>query len=362
MKKPLLLSALAIFSFLAKAQYQFTNKIDIETTNVKSQGRTGTCWSFSTTSFIEAEAMRLGHSNVDFAEMFNVYHVYIDKANNYISRQGKANFSEGSLAHDVLRTISKQGLVPQESFTGLMANESMYNHAEMVSALKGYLDGVLAAGKPSPKWRDGFIGILNAYMGAPKTEFNVDGRKHTPKSYANAMGIKADNYISITSFTHEPFYSSFILNIPDNYSNQSFSNLPLSELMKVVDHALENGYSIEWDGDVSEKGFGRKEGIAVLPADMSSKYFDGPVKEIEVTQELRQANFENQSTTDDHLMHLIGKAVDQEGNNYYIIKNSWGDYSPYGGLLYMSEAYFKMKTVSITLHKEAIPKGTGLKL
>ncbi len=343
-----------------KAQYTFTDKINIENTSVKSQGVTGTCWSFSTTSFIEAEAIRLGHKNVDFAEMFNVYNIYLDKANNYISRQGKANFSEGSLAHDVLRTISTHGLVPQSTFTGLEEGETVYNHAEMVSALTGYLDGIIKAGKPSDKWREGFKGILEAYMGEPKQTFQVDGKSYTPKSYAAAMGINPENYVSITSFTHAPFYKPFMLNIPDNYSNQSFSNLPLSELMKVVNNALEKGYSIEWDGDVSEKSFGKKEGIAVLPKDVKADYFKSPVEEIKVTQELRQASFENYSTTDDHLMHLVGMAKDQKGNTYYIIKNSWGDYNEYGGYLYMSEAYFMMKTVSVTVHKEAVPKGIKL--
>lgn len=339
-----------------QAQYTFTDQINIENTAVKNQGATGTCWSFSTTSFIEAEAIRMGHKNVDFAEMFNVYNIYIDKANNYVSRQGKANFSEGSLAHDVLRIIKQFGILPQSAYSALPADETVYNHQEMVKALTGFLDGVIASGKPSTHWRDAFKGILNAYMGAPNLDFKVDGKSYTPKSYAKAMGIDASNYVSISSFTHVPFGETFILNIPDNYSNQSFHNVPLNTLMDIVNNALTKGYTIEWDGDVSEKSFGRKEGIAVLPADPKSNYLASPEKELEVTQALRQAAFENYTTTDDHLMHLVGKAVDQNGTTYYIIKNSWGDSSPYEGYLYMSEAYFKMKTVSITLHKEALPK------
>ena len=355
--KRVFLSAALVFGALAtQAQYNFTDKINIEATEVKSQGATGTCWSFSTTSFVEAEAIRMGHKNVDFAEMFNVYNTYIDKANNYVSRQGKANFSEGSLAHDVLRIIEKEGIVPQSTYTALLGDEKMYNHQEMVAGLTGYLDGVIAKGKPSIHWREAFKGILNAYMGAPQTNFKVDGKSYNPKSYAKAMGIDANNYVSITSFTHAPFNSSFILNIPDNYSNQSFKNVPLSELVQLVNTALDKGYSLAWDGDVSEKGFGRKEGIAVLPSDMSSDFLNNPASEMEVTQELRQAAFENYTTTDDHLMHLVGKAVDQNGTTYYIIKNSWGKYSQYEGYLYMSEAYFKMKTVSVTLHKDALKK------
>lgn len=360
MKKVFFAAALLFSVAATKAQYNFTDKINIDATAIKNQGSTGTCWSFSTTSFLEAEAIRLGHKDVDFSEMYTVYNTYIDKANNYVSRQGKANFSEGSLAHDVLRMTHIDGLVPETVYSALRQDETRYNHSEMVKALKGFLDGVIASGKPSKKWRDAFKGILNAYMGQPETNFEVNGKAYTPKKYAADMGIEADNYVSLSSFTHVPFYEKFILNIPDNYSNQSFYNLPLQEMVDVVDKALEKGYSIEWDGDVSEKGFGRKEGVAVLPSDLSSDFLNNPASEIEVTQALRQAAFENYTTTDDHLMHLVGKAEDQNGNVYYIIKNSWGNYSPYGGYLYMSEAYFKMKTVSITVHKDIAPKKAAL--
>lgn len=356
MKKIILIAAVFFCAASTYAQYTFTDNINIEATGVKSQGSTGTCWSFSTTSFIEAEAIRLGHKDVDFSEMFNVYNTYIDKANNYVSRQGKANFSEGSLAHDVLRMIDMHGILPQTAYSALLENESRYNHSEMATALKSFLDGVVSNGKPSTHWREAFKGILEAYMGAPVLDFKANGTAYNPKSYAKAMGIDASNYVSVSSFTHAPFYKSFILNIPDNYSNQSFYNVPLQEMVDVVNTALDKGYTIEWDGDVSEKGFGRKEGIAVLPADLKSNFLSEPSKEIEVTQALRQEAFEDFTTTDDHLMHLVGKAKDQKGNVYYIIKNSWGNSSPYEGYLYMSEAYFKMKTVSITLHKDVAPK------
>ena len=352
MKKILLNTLVLLSAVTASAQYTFTDKINVEATEIKNQGRTGTCWSFSTTSFIESEAIRLGHKNVDFAEMFNVYNIYVDKANNYVSRQGKANFSEGSLAHDVLRIIDQKGLIPQSELTGLKNNAPGYNHAEMVSALTGFLNGVIAAKTPSIYWRDAFKSILNVYIGTPPVEFKVDGKTYTPASYAKAMDIDAKNYVSISSFTHVPFGEKFILNIPDNYSNQSFYNVPLNQLQSTVDKALAKGYTLAWDGDVSEKGFGRKEGIAVLPLDTKSEFLKAPEKEITVTQENRQAAFENYTTTDDHLMHIVGKAVDQNGNNYYIIKNSWGDSTPYDGYLYMSEAYFLMKTVSVTVHKD----------
>jgi len=356
MKRLLINAVLLGSAFAAQAQYTFTDKINVEVTDIKNQGATGTCWSFSTTSFIEAEAIRLGHKNVDFSEMFNVYNIYVDKANNYVSRQGKANFSEGSLAHDVLRIIVKDGLVPQNAYTALQGADTMYNHAEMANALKGYLDGVIATGKPSVYWRTAFQGILNAYMGTPPQKFTEQGKSYTPQSYAKAMGIDASNYVSISSFSHVAFNAPFILNIPDNYSNQSFYNVPLNQMMDVVNTALDKGFSLEWDGDVSEKSFGRKEGIALLPELGQKDIFDKPIKEVVVTQAIRQQAFENYQTTDDHLMHIVGKAVDQVGTTYYIIKNSWGNSNPYGGYLYMSEAYFMMKTVSVTVHKDALPK------
>lgn len=357
MKKLILIAAAALSGYCTQAQYTFTDVINIDRTEIKNQARTGTCWSFSTTSFLESEAIRLGHEGVDFSEMHNVLRVYQDKAENYVSRQGKANFSQGSLAHDVLRTVASHGIVPESEFSGLANGESSYNHTELEKALKGFLDGVIAGRKPSKHWRAAFNAILETYMGgsAPK-EFVYQGKKYTPKSFALAMGIDPKNYVSFTSYTHAPFNTSFILNIPDNYSNQSFYNVPLANFMDIVNRALKNGFTIEWDGDVSEKGFGRKEGIAILPEAGEENIFDSPVKEVMVTQTNRQSTFEDYSTTDDHLMHVVGTAKDQNGTLYYIIKNSWGVQGAHDGYLYMSEAYFKMKTVSVTVHKDALTK------
>lgn len=346
-----------ILSTPLMAQYEFTEEINIENTTVKSQGRTGTCWSFSTTSFLEAEALRMGKGFVDFSEMYNVYHIYQDKADNYVSRQGKANFSQGSLAHDVFRTVEQHGIIPQSEFPALLNQDTMYNHSEMEAGLTGFLDGVIQNRKPTPYWRTAVLNILQAYMGTPNEQFQYKGKQYNPISFAKEMGIQATNYISLTSYTHQPFHSSFILNIPDNYSNQQFYNIPLSDFMQVVDHALEKGYTLAWDGDVSEKGFLRKEGIAVLPKDLKGEFKEQPSEEIEASQEIRQALFENYSTTDDHLMHIVGKATDQNGTAYYIIKNSWGKSSNFDGYLYMSETYFKLKTVSVTVHKKAVPRG-----
>lgn len=358
MKLNLYLSAIALsICFVAQAQYQFTDEVDIERSEIKNQQRTGTCWSFATTSFIESELLRMGKGKIDLSEMYNVRMIYTDKAKNYVLRQGKANFSQGSLAHDVLRTISAHGLIPESAFTGLAEGDEVYDHSELEAGLKGFLDGVISTKRPSSHWMPAVKSILDNYLGTCNTEFSYEGKSYNPKSFAKMLGFSSDNYVNLTSFTHHPFNSSFILEIPDNYSNGSFYNLPLAEFTGAVDKALKEGYSVAWDGDVSESGFSAREGIAVLPSESNREdLFTKPGDEIAVTQALRQENFETYSTTDDHLMHVVGIAKNQDGTKYYIIKNSWGEVGPYNGFIYMSEAYFKMKTVSVTLHKDALPK------
>lgn len=343
------------YTFL-QAQYNFKDVYREECSSIKSQDRTGTCWSFATTSFIESELMRMGKGNIDISEMYTVRKVYENKALNYMMRQGKANFSEGSLSHDLIRTIDQWGVVPDRTYSGLTDDQTRHDHSEMEKGLKGFLDGVLSTKKPGPKWQTAFNAILDVYMGQDVKRFDLDDMRFTPQSYARFLGLKSSDYISLTSFNHHPFHTSFILEIPDNYSNGSYYNLELDELIQTIDYALSKGYTIAWDGDVSEKGFSGRNGLAVLPADAEREdLFVNPGKELEVTQSSRQAGFNDFSTTDDHLMHLIGKATDQNGNKYYIIKNSWGEVGPYKGLMYMSAAYLKMKTVGILLHKDAIP-------
>ena len=358
------LAAFMIMSILSTelvyAQYEFKDdKNSMESTAVKSQGRTGTCWSFATTSFLESELIRMGKGNIDLSEMYTVRKVYENKANNYVLRNGKANFSQGSLSHDMIRTLKDNGVVPDENYSGLLDGASQYNHGEMEKGLKGFLDGVIAAKKPSKNWKKAFNAILNVYMGNDLERFSISDMRFTPKSYADYLGLKAENYISITSFTHHPFYESFVLEIPDNYSNGSFYNVPMDKMMEIIDNAVDNGYSVAWDGDVSEKGFSGREGIAVLAADNKREdLYKIPGEELKVTQTSRQEAFDNYNTTDDHLMHIVGSAKDKNGKKYYIIKNSWGEIGPFKGKLYMSEAYVQMKTVAILLHKDALPSNT----
>ena len=344
-------------SFLGslQAQYNFEHTHDLKCTEVKSQANTGTCWSFATASFIESELLRQGKSNHNLSEMYVVRNIYKDKARNYILRQGKANFSQGSLSHDLIAAIKVAGVVPEEVYSGLLEGEKAHNHNEMEAGLKGFLDGVLKSKRLSKKWPSALEAIMDSYIGAVPSTFKYNGKEFTPQSLSDNLGIIPDDYVNISSFSHHPFGEKFILEIPDNYSNGSFHNVPIDELVAIIDRAVEKGYSVAWDGDVSEKGFDAKKGIAVLPKAPARKdLFTEPGDEIVVTQELRQENFESYSTTDDHLMHIIGKAKDQSGTVYYIIKNSWGAISPYKGHLYMSEAYLAMKTVAITVHKDML--------
>lgn len=347
-----------VFSFFnffqAFAQYEFEAIEEVSCSQIKNQNKTGTCWSFATASFLESEVMRMGKGNVNLSEMFVVRGIYKEKAKNYVLRQGKANFSQGSLAHDLLNITAKYGLVPETVYPG-KAESDIHNHTELENVLKGFLDGLLKTKRLSNKWPAAFESIIDHYLGPLESSFYHDGKKMDAKSFADAMGIDPANYVHLTSFTHHPFDSKFILEIPDNFSNGSFENIPIDKLLKILNKALDKGFTVAWDGDVSEKGFSSKEGIAVLPVDEKREdLFSTPGEEIEVNQYNRQEHFESYSTTDDHLMHIVGKSKDQDGTIYYKIKNSWGTIGPYLGYLYMSEAYFKMKTVSITLHKDAL--------
>jgi len=345
------------------AQYNFKTEKKINCTGVKSQDRTGTCWSFATASFLESELIRMGQDNINLSEMFIVRNIYKDKAMNYVMRQGKANFSQGSLAHDLIRMTEKHGLITEDAYSGMLDGETKHDHSEMEAGLKGFLDGVRKSKRLSKKWRPAFSSIIDSYMGVVPAQFKHDGKTYTPKSFVETTKLKTDNYISIGSFNHHPFYEEFILEVPDNYSNGSFYNVPLREMMSIVDYALLAGYSISWDGDVSEKGFSAKNGLAILPEESSREdLFKNPGKELTVTQNNRQLNFEDYSTTDDHLMHVVGMALDQMGTKYYIIKNSWGEISDYKGYLYMSESYFKMKTISIMIHKDGLPDSSSKRL
>lgn len=357
------LGLLLMTHLIAQETYQFNTIIDLETTSVISQGATGTCWSFSTSSFLESEIMRITGKTIDLSEMFTVRNTYPVKADNYVMRQGKAQFSEGGLAHDVINSVRNYGLVPLDVYTGLEEGVARHNHAEMVAVLSAMLDTYIdnPGRKLSPKWRKAVSAVLDVYLGSNPEQFTYEGKQYTPKSFLAMTGIVPDDYISITSFTQAPFYSSFILNIPDNFSNGSFYNVPLNDFMDVIDTALENGYTVELDCDVSERSFSSKDGVAVIPKDPinTKKALTGIYPERFIDQEYRQQEFENYTTTDDHLMHITGALTDQNGNKYYKVKNSWGSdesRNANGGYVYFSESYMRLKAISVTVHKDAVPK------
>jgi bleomycin hydrolase len=363
--KNTILSIILLLSFttLFSQKYQFTTVKDIESSSVKSQGQTGTCWSFSTSSFIESEIFRMTGKNIDVSEMFTVRNTYDDKAWSYVMRQGKIQFSEGGLAHDVINAIKSDGLVTELVFTGVRFEDKIYNHSKIVPQIKTILDSYIKNGKNSehPNWEKETAEILDKEIGKKINEFSFEGKSYTPISFAKMLKFDASNYVTLTSFSHQPFYSKFVLNIPDNFSNGSMHNVPLNTLVSVVNYALNKGFTIALDIDVSEKTFSSKNGVAVLPknADDTTKSLTELVTELNVTQAYRQNEFENYNTTDDHLMHIVGIVKDQNGHQYYKVKNSWGTNSNRignDGYIYMSKAYFKLKTISILLHKKGIQK------
>ena len=358
MKKILSIALFLTAPLLFAQKYEFKKVVDIPVSSVKNQGRTGTCWSFSTSSFIESEIERISGKKIDISEMYIVRTNYDKKAWNYVMRQGTAQFSEGGLAHDLMNAARTNGLVPQSAFTGLFGNQKVYDHTKIVPEIKGILDRYIA--KESKDWKTPVKAILDQNIGAYVTSFMYDGKSYTPKSFLAMTKLDPDAYITLTSFTHQPVYSKFILSIPDNYSNGSFYNLPLDEYIDVIDHALKNGYTVVLDTDSSEPTFSQRAGVAVIPANAAdnTKAMTEIVPEIEVTPAFRQAEFENYNTTDDHLMHITGIYKDQKGNKYYKVKNSWGTQVANGGFIYISETYMRLKSISVMVHKAAIPKST----
>jgi bleomycin hydrolase len=356
--------SLALSTYAQK--YEFQTIKDIACTPVISQGSTGTCWSFSSTSFLEAEIIRISGKKIDLSEMYNVRHTYPKKAWNYVMRQGKSQFSEGGLNHDVINSAKVFGLVPNVAYSGLIGNADKHDHQTMVTELEKLLKPYTDPGKKlGSKWKSEVTAILDQYMGANITEFIYEGKKYTPKSFLEMTKVNLDDYVTITSFTNEPYYSKFILDIPDNFSNGSFYNMPLDEFIANIDNALDKGYTLALDADVSEKTFSAKNGIAVIPENEADK--EAILAEIKpekkITPEFRQQEFENFNTTDDHLMHIVGKVKNQAGSIYYKVKNSWGTKNVGNdGYIYMSLPYLKLKAISVLVHKNALINTTKKQL
>jgi len=365
--------------------YNFTVVKDLEATPVQNQFRTGTCWSFSALAYFESELIRTGKGEHNLSEMYVVNHTYKDKAERYVRMHGNTNFGAGGAFVDIAHVWKKYGILPEEAYSGLPDDGTEHDHSELDLILKGYADAVIENKQKglTNKWKAGYDAVVDTYLGEIPGEFEYQGKKYTPQTYAEELGLNMDDYISITSYTHHPFYGKFMLEIPDNWLHVESYNLPLDELMKVMEGALLNGHTFAWGADVSEKGFAFREGLALLPEDEStiktkgqdaaqfndagaekiSNAFQEPVQQKQVDQDLRQVQFDNWQTTDDHGMQVTGMVKDQNGDKYYMVKNSWGtEYNGLGGYFFASEAYVRLKTMNIYVHKEALPKDIAKKL
>lgn len=373
MKKILMLLTIFLVSISLFAQdedldvHEFKIIKEVKTTPVKSQGKTGTCWAFATTSFVETEILRLGYDELDLSEMFTVRHKLLPMAEKYIRYHGKSNFGDGGQAHDLMHVISKFGMVPEEIYDGKNIGLDIHNHGEMTTVLKSMLDGILKKkrGKLTPKWDDAIESVLNIYLGTPPEKFEYEGNEFTPKTFVEETGFDPKNYIEITSYTDAPFYEKYNLQLPDNWTNTEYYNLPIDEIVEIIDYSFDNGFSVCWDGDAGKDNFYREDGYAVIPEKKKEEdeEITEPEKEKEITQEMRQEAFENFDVTDDHLMHLVGVAENQEGTKFYLTKNSWGTKDKkYEGFWYMSESYVRLKTVAIMVHVDSIPKEIREKL
>lgn len=369
-KLSLILILISTFSYSQETGFIFTMKKEIPCTSVKNQSATNTCWCFSGISVFESELIRIGKKPFDLSVMYIVRHTYEKKAENYARMHGSASFSGGGEYGDLLTGSKEVGLMPEVTYPGLNYGETKHNHMEMDAALKGYMDAVIKSPKLTTAWLAGIKGILDAYLGKIPENFTYEGKSYTPVSFMKGIGINPEDYVVLTSFTHHPFYKQCVLEIPDNWAAGNFYNIPLDEFIQIIDNSLNNGYSVGWASDMSDKGFSMKQGVAIIPEknwnemneEETSKAFNGPHPEKVITQELRQKEFDNYTTTDDHGMHIIGLATDQAGNTFYKVKNSWGVVGKYEGFIYVSKAYIMLRTTNCMVNKNAIPAAIAKKM
>ena len=387
------LALAGLMAFGATAQneegFVFTTVKENPITSIKNQNRAGTCWCYSSLAFIESELLRMGKGEFDFSEMYIVHNTYLDRADKAVRTHGDISFSQGGSFYDVIYGMEKFGLVPEEEMRpGVMYGETLSNHNELsavsdavVAAIaKGKHRSLQSDGEGNMLWKKAIEAIHDIYLGVRPEKFTYNGKEYTPKSFYESTGLNASDYVSLTSYTHHPFYSSFVLEIQDNWRWAQSYNLPIDELMEVFDNAIMEGYTIAWGSDVSEAGFSRN-GVANMPDKSKSADLEGsdmakwlklseeekkhtpkPSTELWCTQEQRQLGYDNWETTDDHGMQIYGIAKDQNGVEYYMVKNSWGEAGTYKGLWYASKAFVRYKTMNIVVHKNAIPKDIRKKL
>ena len=389
MKKTLIAAALLLLgsSFAAFSQdkpkeleYQFTTVKENPITSIKNQYRSGTCWCYSALSFVESEILRQKGIETDLSEMFVVNRSYFDRGVKYVRLDGKLGFSAGSSFGDVFEVIKTYGIVPQSVYTGMNYGTELPVQAEMDAALEGFIKAIATVPnkKLTTAWKNAYNAILTAYLGELPTSFEADGKTYTPESYRDYLGIDTSDYINLTSFTHHPFYEPFIIEVCDNWRWGSAYNLPIDELMEVMYNAIDKGFTLAWGADVSEKGFTRN-GTAVVPdydemptAGSDQEHWVGKSEEKTaepetkaekvITQEMRQIAFDNKETTDDHGMQIYGLAEDQNGNKFFMVKNSWGEAGKHKGIWYASDAFVRYKTLNVVVHKDALPKSIKKKL
>ena len=393
MKKSVLFFASALFALSAAAQvategYKFTTVKENPITSVKNQASSGTCWSFSGIGFLESELLRMGKGTYDLSEMFIVRKNLDEKAKKYVRANGHLNFAAGGSFADVIDAMGDFGLVPEQDYIGLNYGEDRHMQGEMDNALAAYLKAIVENKNKrlSTAWYNGFEGILDAYLGKVPESFTYEGKSYTSASFRDMLGLKASDYISLTSFTHHPFYKPFIIEVPDNWRWAESYNVPMDEMIQVIDAALENGYTIAWASDVSESGFTRN-GIGLIPDEDSPENAGSDqarwlglstrergtelvnrinkgenLAEKVITQEMRQKSYDNYETTDDHGMQIYGIAKDQYRKKYYMVKNSWGETGTYKGFWYVSEPFVRYKTLSFVINKNALPKDIAKKL
>ena len=396
MKKVIISMLLGAFALSSMAQeattasdttegFRFTTVDSIAITPVKDQNRSGTCWSYSTIGFLESELIRMGKGEYDLSEMFVVHHTMLDRAEYVVRLYGNAQFAPGGSAYDVIYCLKNYGLVPQEAMPGIQYGstpaDTLPVHTELDAVAKGVVKAVSNSGlkKLTPVWKKALSAVYDTYLGECPETFTYNGKEYTPKSFAEMLGLNADDYVSITSYTHHPYYTTFALEVPDNWRMDQMYNVPMEEMMAIIDNALAEGYTIAWGADISEMCFTRK-GIGVVPNEEEAADLTGsdaarwlglsaidkrdeltkkPLPEKTITQEMRQAAYDSWENTDDHGMQIFGTAKDQNGKRYYMIKNSWGSKkSEYKGIWYVSEAYMQYKTNTILVHKNALPKET----
>lgn len=390
MKNIVLIATLGLLSLNTVAQepkkeegFVFSTVKENPITSIKNQNRSSTCWSFSSLAFLESELLRQGKGEYDLSEMFVVHHTMADRAERYVRLHGDNSFSPGGSFYDVVYCMNNYGLVPQEAMNGIMYGDTLPVHNELDAVAEAYVNAI-AKGKLTkltPVWMNGLNAIYDTYLGKCPEKFSYKGKEYTPLTFAKSLGLNANDYVSLTSYTHHPFYKKFAIEIQDNWRNAESWNLPIDEFMTVIENAVNNGYTVAWGSDVSEDGFTR-DGIAVVPqmnrtdltgsdmarwtgltmADKRKELTSKPMPEMDITQEMRQKAFNNWETTDDHGMLIYGMAKDQNGKEYYMVKNSWGTNNKYKGTWYASKSFVKYKTMNILVHKDALPKEIAKKL